>query len=91
MMLMRPAHTANGQLPHLCSDKRLIAYVAEIKCLYIYRCIKGRQLPRRFGAVGAAKAGFSGFRRSQTAKSLILGGLLFEVVEYSRKITQIAV
>jgi len=41
--------------------------------------------------VGAAKAGFSGFRRSQTAKSLILGGLLFGVVEYSRKITQIAV
>ena len=91
MMLIRPAHTADGQLPHPCSDKRLIAYVAEIKCLYIYRYIKGRQLPRPPRAVDGAKAGFSGFRRSQTAKSLILGGLLFGVVEYSRKITQIAV
>ena len=91
MMLIRPAHTADGQLPHPCSDKRLIAYVAEIKCLYIYRYIKERQLPRRFRAVGAAKAGCGGRAATQTAKSLILGGLLFGVVEYSRKITQIAV
>ena len=42
------------------SDKRVIACVAEIKGLYIYRCIKGRQLPRRFRAVGAAKAGSGG-------------------------------
>ena len=75
----------------LAATKELIAYVAELKGLYIFRYIKGRQLPRLLRAVGAAKAGFSGFRRSQTAKSLILGGLLFGVVEYSRKITQIAV
>lgn len=91
MMLIRPAHTADGNCHTPCSDKRLIAYVAEIKGLYIYRCIKGRQLPRRLRAVGAAKAGFGGFHRSQTAKSLILRGLRFGVVEYSRKITQIAV
>ena len=75
----------------LAATTELIADVAELKGLYIFRYIKGRQLPRRLRAVGAAKAGFGVFRRSQTAKSLILGGLLFEVVEYSRKITQIAV
>ena len=52
MMLIRPAHTADWQLPHPLSDKRPIAYVAEIKGLYIYRCIKGRQLPRLFGVGG---------------------------------------
>ena len=75
----------------LAATKELIAYVAELKGLYIFRYIKGRQLPRRLRAVGAAKAGFGVFRRSQTAKSLILRGLRFGVVEYSRKITQIAV
>lgn len=75
----------------LAATKELIADVAELKGLYIFRYIKGRQLPRLLRAVGGGKAGFSGFRRSQTAKSLILGGLLFGVVEYSRKITQIAV
>ena len=91
MMLIRLAipRMDNCHTPY--SDKRVIACVAEIKGLYIYRCIKGRQLPRRFRAVGAAKAGFGVFRRSQTAKSLILRGLRFGVVEYSRKITQIAV
>ena len=74
-----------------CSDKRLIAYVAEIKSPYIYRYVKGRQLPRRFRAVGAAKAGSGGRAATQTAKSLILCGLRFWVVENSRKITQIAV
>ena len=74
-----------------CSDKRLIAYVAEIKSHYIYRYVKMRQLPRRFRAVGAAKAGSGGRAATQTAKSLILGGLRFLVVENSRKITQIAV
>ena len=75
----------------LAATKELIADVAELKSLYIYRYVKGRQLPRLLRAVEAAKAGISGFRRSQTAKSLILGGLLSEVVEYSRKTTQIAV
>ena len=75
----------------LAATKELIADVAELKSLYIYRYVKGRQLPRRFGAVGAAKAGIGGRAATQTAKSLILGGLLFGVVEYSRKITQIAV
>ena len=73
-----------------CSDKRLIAYVAEIKGLYIYRCIKGRQLPRRLRAVGTAKAVSSGFRRPQTAKSLILGGLRKMVVEKPCKNGKIA-
>ena len=67
-----------------CSDKRLIAYVAEIKGLYIYRCIK------RLRAVGAAKAVSSGFRRPQTAKSLILGGLRKMVVEKPCKNGKIA-
>jgi hypothetical protein len=35
------------------SDKRPIAYVAEIKGLYIYRCIKERLLSRLFGVGGA--------------------------------------
>lgn len=75
----------------LAATKELIADVAELKGLYIYRYIKGRQLPRRFRAVGAAKAGSGGGAATQTAKSLILGGLHFGVVEYSRKTTQIAV
>ena len=75
----------------LATTKELIADVAELKGLYIFRYIKGRQLPRRLRAVGAAKAGFGVFRRSQTDKSLILRGLRFGVVEYSRKITQIAI
>ena len=91
MMLIRLAIPRMGNCHTPCSDKRLIAYVAEIKCLYIYRYIKGRQLPRRLKVVGAAKAGSGGRAATQTAKSLILGGLLFGVVEYSRKITQIAV
>ena len=74
-----------------CSDKSVIAYVAEIKSPYIYRYVKGRQLPKRLRAVGAAKAGSGGRAATQTAKSLILGGLRFLVVENSRKITQIAV
>lgn len=91
MMLIRLAipRMDNCHTPY--SDKRVIACVAEIKGLYIYRCIKGRQLPRRFRAVGAAKAGCSGRAATQTAKLLILGGLRFLVVENSRKITQIAV
>ena len=91
MMLIRLAIPRMGNCHTPCSDKRLIAYVAEIKGLYIYRCIKGRQLPRSLRAVGAAKAGSSGRAATQTAKSLILCGLRFLVVENSRKITQIAV
>ena len=91
MMLIRLAIPRMGNCHTPCSDKRLIAYVAGIKCLYIYRCIKGRQLPRRFGAVGAAKAGSGGRAATQTAKSLILSGSRFLTVENSRKTTQIAV
>lgn len=91
MMLIRLAIPRMGNCHTPCSDKRLIAYVAEIKGLYIYRCIKGRQLPRPLRAVRAAKAGSGGRAATQTAKSLILGGLRFLVVENSRKITQIAV
>ena len=75
----------------LAATKELIADVAELKGLYIFRYIKGRQLPRRFRAVGAAKAGCGGRAATQTAKPLILGGLRFLGVENSRKITQIAV
>ena len=75
----------------LAATKELIADVADLKSLYIYRYVKGRQLPGRFGAVGAAKAGSGGRAATQTAKSLILGGLRFLVVENSRKTTQIAV
>ena len=75
----------------LAATKELIADVAELKGLYIFRYIKGRQLPSRLRAVGAAKAGCGGRAATQTAKSLILGGLRFLVVENSRKITQIAV
>ena len=57
----------------------------------MYRYVKGRQLPRRLRAVGAAKAGSGGRAATQTAKLLILGGLRFLVVENSRKIPQIAV
>ena len=85
MMLIRLAIPRMGNCHTPCSDKRLIAYVAEIKGLYIYRCIKGRQLPR------AAKAGSGGRAATQTAKSLILCGLRFLTVENSRKNTQIAV
>ena len=75
----------------LAATKELIADVAELKGLYIFRYIKGRQLPKRLRAVGAAKAGSGGRAATQTAKSLILGGLRFLGVENSRKITQIAV
>ena len=44
----------------LAATKELIADVAELKGLYIFRYIKGRQLPRRLRAVGAAKAGSDG-------------------------------
>ena len=74
----------------LAATKELIADVAELKGLYIFRYIKGRQLPRRLRAVGAAKAGFGGFRRPQTAKSLIFGGLRKMVVEKPCKNGKIA-
>ncbi|GJG35382.1 hypothetical protein [Prevotella lacticifex] len=74
----------------LAATKELIADVAELKGLYIFRYIKGRQLPRRFRAVGGGKAGIGGRAATQTAKSLILGGLRFLTVENSRKTTQIA-
>ena len=75
----------------LATTKELIADVAELKGLYIFRYIKGRQLPRLLRAVGAAKAGIGGRAAPQTAKSLILSGSLFLTVENSRKTTQIAV
>jgi len=75
----------------LAATKELIAEVAELKGLYIFRYIKWRQLPKWLRAVGAAKAGSGGRAATQTAKSLILGGLRFLGVENSRKITQIAV
>ena len=74
----------------LAATKELIADVAELKGLYIFRYMKGRQLPRLLRAVGAAKAVSGGFRRPQTAKSLILGGLRKMVVEKPCKNGKIA-
>ena len=74
----------------LAATKELIADVAELKGLYIFRYIKGRQLPRLLRAVGAAKAGSGGGAATQTAKSLILGGLRKMVVEKPCKNGKIA-
>ena len=82
-MLIRPAHTADGQLPHPLQRQKA-------NCL---RCGNKRSLhiPLHQGeAIAKAKAVSSGFRRPQTAKSLILGGLRKMVVEKPCKNGKIA-
>ena len=75
-MLIRPAHTADGQLPHPLQRQKA-------NCL---RCGNKRSLhiPLHQGEAIAK------FRRPQTAKSLILGGLRKMVVEKPCKNGKIA-